>query len=114
MMLADGVIDDTEIQMIQDVYTQLANTTLTADDVMREAEQARSDGLTIHDFLARLAPHLNDAGKEAVVQGAFMVANADGEFHDDEKALLVEIAEAMGMSQAHLKGVIASIEAPAE
>ena len=57
----------------------------------------------------RIIDMVNESGKEIVIRAAFLVAAADGEFHDDEKALLAEIGQALDMSDAHLKGVISSV-----
>jgi DnaJ-domain-containing protein 1 len=84
---------------------------LSEEEVHAEVQQAQADGLGIEDYLTGLAPYLNDDGKAIVVKGAFYVAASDGEFHDDEQALLARIGAALQMSPAHTQGVISSIMA---
>lgn len=109
MMLADGAIDDKEVEIIRQIYGQLTNRDIPPAAVLAEAESASADQRGVEAFLSPIAGNLNDEGKEMVVQGAFLVAAADGEFHDDEKTLLASIGHALGMSDAHLHGVISSM-----
>lgn len=111
MLLADGVVDDEEIATIQQVYQQLAGAALSADEVQREIERAGAEGLGVTEALERFRGRLNDAGKEMVVRAAFLVAAADGEFAEEEQALLDEIAAALEMSPAHVRGVLAALSA---
>jgi DnaJ-domain-containing protein 1 len=113
MMLADGVVDDGEIEVIRTVYEKLTAVELTDADVQHEIDAAQSDGAGIDAYLAQMAGFLNDQGKEMVVKGAFLVAAADGEFQEEEQQLLVQIGKTLQMSPAHLKGVIDSMAAEA-
>lgn len=112
MMLADGVVDDQEVQTIREIYSKVARTDMSENDVQAEIEKAKADGRTIEQYLSGLAGNLNDAGKELVVQAAFFVAAADGVFQDEEKELLTAIGKALYMTPAHLRGVLQSITAP--
>ena len=111
MMLADGKIEDHEVQTITSIYQQLTGQTLTPDDVRAEA----SDG-TVHqdicEYLAGIAEHLNDTGRELVIKAAFLVASSDGEIADSEAALLYQLGQALGMSHNHLKAVIDELTEP--
>jgi tellurite resistance protein len=106
MMLADGVIDDDEVRVILEIYEKLAGVAMDEGDLQREVARAQSEGL---DVAAALAPYrgtLNDAGKEMVLRAAFHVALADGDFADEERALIQRIAAALEVSPAHLSGVL--------
>ncbi len=109
MLLADGVIDDQEIETVRDVYRQVANVELSQDDVRREIQAAGTDGRGIRQYLESLVGNLNDAGKETVVQAALMIAAADGEFQEEEKHLLGQIGAALDMTPAHLNGVVSGM-----
>lgn len=61
---------------------------------------------------ARIAGGLTDAGREALVRGALLSATPQGGPSAETQRLLGELATALGMSQAHLAGVIAT-HAPA-
>ena len=45
-------------------------------------------------------------GKELIVKAAFMVVAADGDLHQKEKELLARLAQALGMTSAHLTGIV--------
>ncbi len=107
MMLADGHIDDSEVETIQAIYRQLADRELLATTVRNDAD--RLQGKSVHSVLEPLAGTLNESGKELVIKAAIMVAFADGEFAEEEKQLLGDIAGAIQMTPAHFKGVLASM-----
>jgi len=109
MALADGVIEPEEVTAICDIYSQIANRQISPDEVQQEIDAARNDGRGIEVYMRSLLGGLNDHGKEMVVTAAFMVAAADGEFHDDEQALMLRIGKALEMSSAHLNGVMTGL-----
>lgn len=112
MALADGVIDDTEIEMIQSVYLKMTQIELSTDEVKIEIERAKSDGRGVEEFLTKMAGTLNASGKELVMQAAFFIAGADGEFQEEEIALLESIGKALGMTPAHINGVLQQVSNP--
>ncbi len=109
MMLADGNVDPEEVRIVREVYGQLANVQLSEDEVNAEIEDAQSDSRGIEAYLADLAGNLNDTGKEIVLRGAFLVAAADGEFQEEEQQLMGSIGQALGMSSAHVNGVLSAL-----
>lgn len=111
MMLADGKIDEHEVDTIREVYAKVAKKELTREDVDREIAAARSEGRGLREYLAGLVGSLNDAGKEIVVKAAFFVAGADGHVSDEEMQLLAELASALEMSPTHFKGVVDELAA---
>lgn len=106
MMLADGEIDDSEIEVIRAVYGKLSGTEIGADDVHAQIETIRAAEDRFHDDLAAMGLMLNDSGKEAVIRSACMVAAADGVFQEEEQDLLGEIADALEVTPAHLRGLL--------
>lgn len=111
MMLADGRIDDEEVETIRVVYGKLTSTDITKDDVLREVEATKADGLGLRPYLASAIGTLNDAGKETVVRAAYFVAAADGNVSAEETNLLAELAGALEMSPTHFKTVIDQLAA---
>jgi tellurite resistance protein len=63
-------------------------------------------------LLANLAGQLPEAGREALVTGATRVAAADGPVQPAERAVIDAVGAALGMSQAHVAGIVAAV-APA-
>ena len=109
MMLADGRVDDSEVETVQKIYGQLSGKDVARADVEREVELARADGRGIQDYVRSLKGSLNDGGKEMVVKAALCVAAADGEFQKEEREMLARIATELEMSAAHFKGLLAEM-----
>jgi tellurite resistance protein len=111
MMLADGRIDDEEVETIRIIYGKLAKRDLSKEDVTQEIAASKSDGRGLRQYLASVVGSLNDSGKEVVVKAAYFVASADGNVSTEETNLLGELAAALEMSPAHFKTVIDNLAA---
>ena len=109
MLLADGVVNDNEIQSIQAIYQRIAQEAISENEIRAEIETVRSDGRGVEAYLTSLAGSLNSNGKELIVRAAFSIAASDGEFQKEETALLTSIGQSLDMTPAHLEGVISSI-----
>jgi tellurite resistance protein len=103
MMMADGRMDDHEVQTIKEIYSKIAGVELSDLDLAQEVANEDTD---ITGYLQTVVGSLNDQGKELVVKAALLVAAADGEFQEEERELLHRIGLALEMSPAHLDGVI--------
>lgn len=110
MMLADGDIDAEEIQTLRRLYSQLTGSELSEAQLQSEIGAVRDQQQSVTRLLAPIASALNDNGREMVVKAAYLVAAADGRFEDEEKALIAQIGKVLGMTGAHLKGVITSMQ----
>lgn len=112
MMLADGQVDEREKATIIEVYKGITGETLTDTTVDQEIEAAKSEGLSIEDYLAQVSAQLNNHGKEMVIRAAYFVAAADGRIEDEEEQLIFTIANALQLTAAHFKGIIADLQNP--
>jgi tellurite resistance protein len=109
MMLADGKIDDEEVETIRMIYGKLAKSELSKEDVDREVAASQADGRGLRQYLGSIVGTLNDSGKEIVVKAAYFVASADGNVSVEETNLLAELAGALEMSPTDFKGVIEKV-----
>lgn len=112
MLLADGEIDDAEVAMLQSHYQLLTGTHITEDDLREEIAVIRAGGQSTTDLVGRLAPQLNDSGKETVIRAAYAIASADGTFDQSEQFLLAQIGKALGLTRAHLTGIMQDLQNP--
>jgi tellurite resistance protein len=110
MLLADGEIDDDEVAMLQSQYEQMTGTQITEDDLREEIAVVRAAGGSPIELVQRLAPQLNDSGKETVMRAAYAIATSDGSFDDSERLLLAQIGQALGLTRAHLTGLLQEIQ----
>lgn len=109
MLLADGDIDDNEIEMIKGVYAKVSGYALTDEEIREEIDLATQEKIKVNEYLKKVTPYLNKTGKARVLKSAYYVASADGIFHDGEQALMEEISEALEMEPTHYQSVIDSI-----
>ena len=89
------------------VLSAAANRPWTEPELEADVGQLDVNGLPAQ--LATLAGVLNDHGREGFLAGAARVAAADRAITDAERALLDNLAGALGMTPAHARGVIAQV-----
>ncbi|MDF1662969.1 MAG: TerB family tellurite resistance protein, partial [Planctomycetota bacterium] len=85
MMLSDGDINEAEKKVVYEIFTHLAGEELSEAQFQREKTNVEMASFDLSEYLQSIAEELNDDGKEKVMRGAFMVAAADGVFHDEER-----------------------------
>jgi len=110
VLLADGVVDDSEIESVQDIYQKLTGSPLYKNNLLLDIEYIQNNNEDLSQELIALQGRLNDEGKEMVITAAFHIAMADGEFQQEEQQLLAQIGSDLGMTAAHIQGVIASVQ----
>jgi len=99
MMMADGVMDESEIRTIRKVYSEIGGEQLPASAIRTEAEHAKADARDLRAFLHAMAPRLNERGKLAVINSAYQVAAADGQFQQEELDLMRELVDVLDMER---------------
>lgn len=110
MLLADGSIDEVEIEVIKSIYARVSGYALSDEEIREEIEAATQENLKVNEYLKKVTPYLNKNGKARVLESAYYVASADGVLHDDEQALMEEISQALDMESTHYESVIDSIK----
>jgi len=68
----------------------------------------------VRTYLSKVAPSLNEHGKELIIKCAYAVASSDGHVDPSELALIQEMAQIMEMSSSHVKGILAELSQPKE
>lgn len=107
MALADGEIDQSEIDQITQAFSNITKRDIDPADIAAELEAARADTRPIAEYLTEVAPGLNDTGKELVLRSAIAVAKADGHVDPTEIAELHSLAVALDFPAAYANGVFA-------
>lgn len=110
MMLADGRVDDREKAAMQRTYRQLTGSEITEEQVQAAIQAVRQSQQRVTDSLAQMADALNDNGKEMVIKAAYLVAAADDDMPEEERKLIAEVGASLGMTGAHIKGVISAMQ----
>ncbi len=91
MMVTDGVIAESEIGTVQEIFEAVTGRALTRQGVLDEAAEVTRRPATAARYLAGVAGYLNEYGKEQVLRAAAMVSRADGSVHVRERELVVRL-----------------------
>ncbi|MDB4265318.1 TerB family tellurite resistance protein [bacterium] len=108
--LADGSIDDQEVLQIQNIYEQLTGARIGESDLREEITVISQGANTLYGLIDHLNGQLNDTGKETAIRSAYLIAAADGHVDQFELEMIHRIAHRMGMSPAHLNGVLTTAQ----
>lgn len=114
MMLADGEIDDREKDVVLQVVNKFSHNDIDMAQLDQYIAEVQRQPEDISTYLKRVAPRLNGHGKEIVIKCALSVAAADNHIDDSELALLQEMAQALGMTASHLRGILTEAATPKE
>jgi tellurite resistance protein len=110
MMLADGKIVPSEVEMVKNIFEQLTGEECPSELVTRETARLEATHIEIKDYLDGVSSRLNDGGRSMVFQAAVLVAQADGEVAQDEERLLKKTYKALGLSKSQAAQIRSSIK----
>lgn len=105
IMLADGEIDDGEMDVVLHIINKYSYHDMTLDELDDYVHDVQQYPEPVDTYLRRVAPSLNEHGKELIIRSAIAVAYADNNLEDSEVNLINEMAQIMEMSKTHLKGI---------
>ena len=106
MVAADGEIEPEEVSRACELVAGVLKIELTPAEVEAQAREALDGHVPVDAALRNVAPHINEHGKELIVRVAADIAAADGDFAGAEMDLIVRIAGNLGMSEAHVRGIL--------
>jgi uncharacterized tellurite resistance protein B-like protein len=112
-MLADGDAQEPELQAFTSLSKAYGLPALGPSEVQTLIAKATADSRSLAQQLGALAPQLNAAGKERLLEAAVRMAGADGAVQPQELETLDAMARALGVSGAHLKGIVSENSSPA-
>jgi len=107
LTLADGHVDPEERRVATEVVRQFASVEYGEPHFAADLDSLDPAGLV--DNLEELGGILNQHGKEAVLEAAMRLAAADGSVDPAEVATIEQIGRALTMTDAHVRGVIATV-----
>jgi tellurite resistance protein len=111
MSVADGNLDDSEIEMITGLYQNLTGQSLPADDVRSIAASMEKADFSITDALENVRGMLDTESRELVLKAAYLVLIADGVVDENEEKLLNGIADSLQFSGERYGEIIDEIMA---
>ena len=111
MMLIDGKIEDSEIKTIQEVYAEvLDDDGISEEEIKKEIAACEDSPGSVTEYVEEITPYIRDDGKELLLESIYRISIADGDIDSMELKMIKLIAKIMGISSAHLKGIMAEVE----
>jgi len=114
MIAADAEIDPAELTRARQVVHHFTRADFSEADLHARAVEALDGRVPIDATLRRIAPGINEHGKELLIRVAVDIAASDGDLRDAEIELVERIADNLGMSKAHLRGILLAPPAQGE
>jgi tellurite resistance protein len=108
-MIADGALEEEEIETIQHFYRRLADEELSREQILREAEQAQRAGTSAAVYAQVVSGRRSEEEKEWIIRGAFAAAIAGGELSDERLAQLKQLPVALGVSESRFREIIEDV-----
>jgi uncharacterized tellurite resistance protein B-like protein len=96
MMLADGKVEETEVQAIMRYLGQTERRPVAREEVIAELDAARREPADVEAYCRTMMGYLNEQGRRDVLAAAQMIASADGHVDPSEQRMLERIGIALG------------------
>ncbi len=109
MMLADGRIDEEELNIVQKIINKFGHNDISREDLNKLVDDVESKQEPLEKYLEKIATSLNEHGKEIILRCGLAVAAADGQIDKSEVELIKKMARIMEMSPSHLKGIMQDV-----
>ncbi|WP_116108973.1 tellurite resistance TerB family protein [Lewinella sp. IMCC34191] len=106
MMLADGEVDDNELDTVLDIVNRYGDHPMSRIDLEVYAEQVRRLPQPVGTYLRQVSPSLNQHGKERLIRCAMAVASADGKIDRSEVEVIREMGRNLDLSLHELQSII--------
>ncbi|HYV46156.1 MAG TPA: TerB family tellurite resistance protein [Myxococcaceae bacterium] len=113
VLLASGREDPAAIDAGSRIFRKQIGMSMPDAELSRELKDVKEQGIDVKRYLANFGAHLSAQQKEALVTAACEVALFDGPLEPVEQEAVSAIAQALGVTDAHLRGILAGIPAAA-
>jgi uncharacterized tellurite resistance protein B-like protein len=110
-VVADGSIEDSELEAVAVIYQQLFGHTIAKSEVREAAEKMRKKNFDLAHALGDKHSLIDSEMKCLTLKAAFLVAGADGAIGSKESVVLQEIAGSLRMSRSEVESVMADLRA---
>jgi len=105
--IADGRIDDSEVQQIANILTRLTGKSYVPSQVTELLSQLNPSS----SDLDQIGQDLSEKDRQIVLEAALNIAVADGEIHPNEYAVVSELAQRMRIGADQFRSALARISA---
>ena len=109
IMLADAENDDEELKVVLNIISKHGGNDMSMAELVDYVFEVQRNPESIDIYLSQVIPNLNEHGKENIIKCALAVAAVDGNIDSSELNVIRDMAKAMEMSPAHLKGILSDL-----
>ena len=93
MIIADGKVEDEEIETVSNIYNKLTNKKkFSKNQIEKTLSQLKKSKKGVNEYLKEIRPYLNSGHRELVIKAMYYVAASDGHLDEKEGGLLMETA----------------------
>lgn len=110
IILFDGKIEQSELDVVQMCLTNFTKLEMDIHAIKEEVLAFKIQKDEVVADLKLLSDIIEERNKEDLVKIAYAVSTADGPMNDAESTFLLELGNALNMTQAHLKGVLSELQ----
>jgi uncharacterized tellurite resistance protein B-like protein len=112
MILADGKIEDSEIDAMKEVFTRITSQYIGRTEIMMDLDTAQKEKDYVFTKLRELKNYINASGIVLILKAAYEISAADGEVHPDELTLLAQMARTMGLRKSEYEKILDALQNP--
>ena len=110
--IADGQLQDEEVQTIARIYEQLIGGKLDSKTIKDAARSMLVNEFDIVDALYQGRSRIEVGQEPLILKAAYLVAASDGTIGEDEKKILVRVAIALGMTKDDIAHTLDELQRP--
>ena len=110
MAAADGKIEDSEIDVIANIFERVFEGTLEKDSIRDTAEEILENDLDIYDAIGSETSVIDPDMVLLIFVASYQVAAADGAVDKNEINVLIQIGKALGMNDADIKDGLSELQ----
>lgn len=111
VLLAGGRDDPEGIDAGSRAFRKQVGMSMPDAELSRELKEVKEQQTDVGRYLTNFGAHLSAQQKESLVAAACEVALFDGPFQPPEQEAVNTIASALGVTEAHLRGILAGLAA---
>ena len=112
-VMADGVIDPAEIDLVQAVFAQATGEELSRDLVRAELEGIQNDSFDIIRYLDARKPTLDRETRLNIIRVTYCILTSDGSYEKTEKSMLEQLARVLDIDESVMQRTLEDLRARA-
>jgi len=96
--IADGHLDESEIEATGKIYNQLTGSTMNEETIRDIAQDMQDNNSSVPEELSRIKNVLDKDLKHKIIKASLFILAADGRVDEEEEKILEDIRKGLGVS----------------